>query len=131
MSMELRRHSGRKQAGPRHEVDDVSVGKAVWTIIGLFLMLGLSGAAGWALFQALLVANTSSPPPVSARIITSTEARLQTAPARDLAVLRAREDRELHGTEWLDRQAGIARIPIEQAMALLLKRSRPNRRVQP
>jgi hypothetical protein len=51
------------------------------------------------------------------------EPRLQVAPAGDLKKLRAIEDAKLRQYEWIDRQAGIAAIPIERAMELLAARS--------
>jgi len=53
--------------------------------------------------------------------------RLQVAPEVDLATLRAREDAELNSYGWLDRKAGIVRLPIERAMDLLVRRGLPVR----
>jgi len=47
--------------------------------------------------------------------------RLQTAPARDLQEVRAAEDRHLSRYAWVDRQQGVAQIPIERAMALWVR----------
>lgn len=53
--------------------------------------------------------------------------RLQVAPQIDLAELRAREEAELNSYGWIDRKAGIVRIPIERAMDLLVQRGLPVR----
>jgi hypothetical protein len=50
------------------------------------------------------------------------EPRLQVTPAVDLKKLRAIEDARLRQYEWIDRQAGIAAIPIERAMEMLAER---------
>ena len=55
------------------------------------------------------------------------EPRLQTDPRRDLADLRAREDELLNSYGWVDKNAGIVRIPIESAMTLMLERGLPAR----
>jgi hypothetical protein len=55
------------------------------------------------------------------------EPRLQVAPQVDLAALRAREDAELNTYGWVDRKAGVVRIPIERAMELLTRRGLPVR----
>lgn len=55
------------------------------------------------------------------------EPRLQTAPLDDLQALRAREDAALHGYAWVDRQAGVVRIPIERAIEVLADRGLPAR----
>ncbi len=51
--------------------------------------------------------------------------RLQVAPREDLRSLRAHEETLLHGYAWVDRQAGVVRIPIERAIELLAARGLP------
>lgn len=57
----------------------------------------------------------------AAPIVTASELppapRLQTTPRLDLQEVRAQEDAHLEGYAWIDRPKGIARIPIERAMA--------------
>ena len=53
--------------------------------------------------------------------------RLQTVPAADLIIFRDKEEKELHSYGWVDKGAGVVRIPIEQAMDLLLQRGLPVR----
>jgi hypothetical protein len=55
------------------------------------------------------------------------EPRLQTTPWADLKTLRAEESSYLHGYGWIDQQAGVARIPIDRAKALLLEKGLPVR----
>jgi hypothetical protein len=55
------------------------------------------------------------------------EPRLQTEPREDLAALRAREDETLRSYGWVDRNAGVVRIPIDRAMELTLQRGLPAR----
>jgi hypothetical protein len=55
------------------------------------------------------------------------EPRLQTDPRQDLADLRAREDDTLSSYGWVDKNAGVVRIPIEAAMKLTLERGLPAR----
>ena len=55
------------------------------------------------------------------------EPRLQTNPRQDLADLRAREDQALAGYSWVDRNAGIVRIPIDEAIKKTLERGLPAR----
>ncbi len=55
------------------------------------------------------------------------EPRLQTTPEEDLKTMRA-EIGELLGTYmWLDRDRGIARVPVETSMDILLERGLPTR----
>ena len=51
--------------------------------------------------------------------------RLQIAPETDLAALRERENEELNHYGWIDKKAGIVRIPIERAMDLIVLRGLP------
>jgi hypothetical protein len=55
------------------------------------------------------------------------EPRLQSAPVRDLEELRAFEDAVLQSYGWVDRGAGVMRIPIERAIELLAQRGLPAR----
>jgi hypothetical protein len=48
--------------------------------------------------------------------------RLQIDPRGDLEALRAREQAQLDGYGWIDRQAGTVHIPVDRAMSLLLER---------
>jgi len=55
------------------------------------------------------------------------EPRLQTDPHGDLLKLREAEDHILNSYGWVDRNAGVVRIPIEQAMKLTVARGLPSR----
>jgi hypothetical protein len=44
---------------------------------------------------------------------------LQTDPHADLEAYTAEKDRALHGYGWVDRTAGIAHVPIEDAMRMI------------
>ncbi|ARP65684.1 hypothetical protein A9K65_021795 [Mesorhizobium sp. WSM1497] len=51
---------------------------------------------------------------------------MQRFPAIDLAAFRDREDKELAKLGWVDRAAGIARIPIGDAMELVARNGLPD-----
>lgn len=55
------------------------------------------------------------------------EPRLQTTPKEDLETLREHQHQALEGFEWVDKNAGVVRIPIEQAMKMTLERGLPAR----
>lgn len=55
------------------------------------------------------------------------EPRLQVDPKVDLDVLRASEAKVLGSYGWVDKEAGIAQVPIEKAKELLLARGLPAR----
>jgi hypothetical protein len=50
---------------------------------------------------------------------------LQVDPDADLATLHAQETRDLTTYGWIDRKAGVARIPIDHAMELTAQRGIP------
>lgn len=100
--------------------------------IGLALVLGVASVAMWGMFhgfESRLRAHDTAPSPLLGEAGTPQppEPRLQTTPVQDLAAVRAMEDSLLHGYGWVDRGAGIARIPVERAMELLLARGLPVR----
>jgi hypothetical protein len=53
--------------------------------------------------------------------------RLQTTPREDLKRLRAEEDAMLNSYGWVGANAGVVRIPIEQAMRMTLEQGLPTR----
>jgi hypothetical protein len=55
------------------------------------------------------------------------EPRLQTTPRADMRDLRASEDAVLDSYGWVDKNAGIVRIPIDEAIRLTLQRGLPTR----
>jgi hypothetical protein len=116
----------------RHEVTDVSF----WTVMGSGAALVVSSVLiyflVWGLFlyfsrQADRHGSTVGrftqelPQPLPP------EPRLQTDPHRDLLRLRESEDKLLNTYGWVDRNAGVVRIPIEQAMKLTVQRGLPSR----
>ena len=54
------------------------------------------------------------------------EPRLEVKPGATLAEFRAAEDSDLNSYGWIDRNAGIVRIPIDRAMQLIGERGLPN-----
>jgi hypothetical protein len=55
------------------------------------------------------------------------EPRLQTDPREDLRVLRQSEDQILQSYGWIDKDGGVVRIPIDEAMKLTAERGLPSR----
>lgn len=96
------------------------------TIAVLFLMFKLyQGFAGHE-------ASLQPPPPI---MRTDPERkpplpRLQEKPALDITDLRKSEQAMLGGYGWVDREKGVVRIPIEEAMSLLAERGLPVRGVE-
>ena len=106
-----------------YEKMDADPGSIVRVAAILIAISILATAAAFFLFRGLgsRAARQDPPPPVLGRSGEGQlppEPRLQTAPASELLALRAEERRALSGYGWADEAAGVARIPIDEAMAL-------------
>jgi hypothetical protein len=119
-----------------HETSDVNVGGIFRFAFGLFL----TGVAIHVLvWRLLLVFAAREPRPVMPEFPLAAEQenrlppepRLQTNPRQDLRDLRSTEEAVLTGYGWVDRKAGIARIPIDEAMKLTVERGLPARQETP
>ena len=117
-----------------HEESDVNV-RAIFIFAGgLAVVAVIIHLAVWGLFDYFdrreadgtaahaLAAGEARVPP---------EPRLQVAPREDLARFRAREDEILNGYRWVDKGAGVVRIPIGEAMKLTVQRGLPVRQETP
>jgi len=112
----------------RHEERDVQLRPIIISGMSLAILAGLSLLAMWLLFD-YFAAHRARPevtpsPMVEARQLPP-EPRLQVSPQQDLQQMRAAETALLHSYGWVDRQAGIVRIPIERAIELLAERGLP------
>src|SRR5215470_14728268 len=119
--------------GPGYETRDASIPTLVKFAIGLFVLLVVALWAMRGLFNYFRVEQTLGPPasPFAATRPLPPPPRLQAAPARDWRELHASEDRILNSYSWVDRQAGVVRIPISRAMDVLAERGLPARAIVP
>ena len=114
-----------------HEASDVNIRAIFGFAAGLTVVTAFIAFGVWLLFQYFaarearpvfteypLAAQESREPP---------EPRLQTNPRQDLNDLRAREDQLLTSYSWVDKNAGVVRIPIDRAMQLVVERGLPTR----
>jgi hypothetical protein len=115
-----------------HETTDVNVGGVltfgaglvvvavivhllVWLMLGYFIRRSeVHGAREY----PLAAAEQNRLPP---------EPRLQTNPREDLRLLRENEDEVLNSYGWVDKNAGVVRIPIEEAMKIVVQQGLPTR----
>jgi len=116
----------------RHEQSDVNVSAIVVFVIVLVVVGVLIQGAVWVLYRSFEQA-ASRPSAVEFPLAEGAmrrlppEPRLQVNPRGDLADLRRSEDEVLDTYGWVDRNAGVVRIPIDQAMKLLVERGVPTR----
>jgi hypothetical protein len=110
-----------------HETSDVNVRGVFAFGAGLLATSLLVFLAVWILFQYFSARETARIAPqyplaTSQSTQLPPEPRLQTNPREDLRELRSKEDQVLTSYGWVDRNAGVVRIPIEQAMKLAVER---------
>jgi len=113
-----------------HEQSDLSI-RVLFT--GLFVLVAVTSMAVWAMsamFGFLQQRQADRMPPSAPLVqtdVVAPEPRLETSPRE----VRDRIDalREMQETTytWLDRDAGIARIPVSRAMEILAERGLPHR----
>lgn len=114
----------------RHETRDVRVRAVAWFAAGL-VVSGIAihlGTAG--LFQIFKHGHPSPEAPSRIALqphVVAPPPQLQADPAADLAAFDATEEEKLRSYGWVDRSAGVIRIPIERAMDLIAQRGLPTR----
>jgi hypothetical protein len=118
-----------------HEESDVNIAPLFGFAGGLTVVLLATAFVVWLLFQffAARAARTTAPQyplAVQQEHRLPPEPRLQTNPRQDLNDFRVQEDRILDSYGWIDRNAGVVRIPIDQAMKLTVERGLPVRQQQ-
>jgi hypothetical protein len=113
-----------------HEASDVSIRAIVLFGIGLAIATALVGLAMLGLFrffEARQERRTEPVPPMVAANLRRTPSgpRLEPDPLAPRRAIQAREDAVLTSYGWVDPKAGVARIPIDRAMELLVERGLP------
>jgi hypothetical protein len=114
---------------PGYETSDVSVGTLNKYLAGLFVLLFVSILFSWGCFILLenyeksqnaepTLAQADQPLPPSPR--------LQVTNADDLHVFRAKEQALVGSYGWVDKNAGVTRLPVERAIEIVAERGLPN-----
>ena len=125
-------HDGEHNPDVHHETSDVNIRGIFGFAAGLTVVCFFAAFVVWVLFKyfdarearrivpeyPLAATQEARQPP---------EPRLQVNPRQDLQDLRAQEDQILNSYGWVDKNAGVVRIPIEDAMKLTVQRGLPSR----
>lgn len=128
-------HYERRDLSP-HGVLLFLVGLAVVSVLIYFMLWGFYGYLNAFRQQKarpaapLQTAHDNLNPPSEEVIQRFPEPRLQPNPAADLNKFRAQEEEILNSYGWVDQQAGVAHIPIDQAMDIIAARGLPVRQTQ-
>jgi hypothetical protein len=117
-----------------HEESDVNVRAILAFGAGLIVAAVAIHLGVWLMFQYFAGREAArvplAYPLAAAEERLPPEPRLQTHPRDDLRALREREDRILKSYGWVDKPAGVVRLPIEEAMRITLKRGLPFRKAE-
>jgi hypothetical protein len=135
-----------KKLHPNHHGDDLGFERedlGSRPIFGFMISLAIFGVLTyyvvWGMFHFLDAYNRKHQAPVSpmvktevdTRIVTPAtiqqfpEPRLEDDERTELNGFRLREEQQLNSYGWVDQNAGVVRIPIEQAMKLIAQRGLP------
>jgi hypothetical protein len=119
-----------------HETSDVNIRGVLAFGAALLVATVIIYVAVWVLFRYFDAREARRVVPqyplaVSQEPRLPPEPRLQTNPRQDLQDLRAREDDTLNTYGWVDKNAGVVRIKIEDAMKLVVQRGLPARQGKP
>jgi hypothetical protein len=119
----------RNQQRSGHQTSDINLRVVTWTTIVLVIsVIAVLVTVGglFSLFKRQYAFETAP-----SRITTAGKLppapRLQTDPTSDLQQLLEAENAKLNSYGWIDRSAGVIRIPIDRAMDLLAQRGLPAR----
>lgn len=142
MSAEHNQSSRQADGTPRHadvsfEERDIKVGTIYWYLIalGLATVIALIVCIFVLRFTSSLAASFDTPPPPSREALSKDyppEPRLQgvpghvTDPQKDLRYKLKADIDANEKLEWLDKNAGIAQIPVEDAMKIVAEKGLPS-----
>jgi hypothetical protein len=115
--------------GVLHEKSDVQPRAVARALVYLLIATAIVAAAVVPLTRRLVAVGSAGDPPLAPLAEGSgrrpPEPRLQEHPFEALRSLQAEEERLLSTPGWVDRDKGIVRIPIEEAMAIVARRGLP------
>ena len=115
-----------------HEESDVNVGAIIRYGIGLLVVAAVIHVFLWWLLGLYERQNERAQTQVYP-LATGQANRLppfprfQENPQQELQELRAKQKAQLEGYGWVNKEAGVARIPIEEAMKMVIERGLPTR----
>jgi hypothetical protein len=109
------------------ETSDINIGAVLKFGLGLLVTAALIHLLVWLLFLYFAGREATRderqyPLAIGQQDRLPPEPRLQTNPRQDLRDLRAAEDTLLTSYGWVDKNRGIVRIPISEAMKLTIQR---------
>jgi hypothetical protein len=115
----------------RFEKEDVNEVSTFWFGFAILVVMVVTAIVAKPLYDFLVERQTAAQTPAAYVADSDPSAleppgpRLQVHPELDLATFRAGEDAVLTSYAWVDKEKGIARIPVAEAMRLVAERGLP------
>lgn len=118
-----------------HETTDASARAVITFAVGLFVFIVAAMVIVWVTFTYFVkhqglgppaspFENTRKLPPPGVPV-------LESSPRWEYKTYFDRQQQELETYGWVDRKAGVVRLPIDRAMDLLIQRGLPVQKAQP
>jgi hypothetical protein len=119
--------SGHPNENPdvRYEKKDINARSTFWFGVWILVIMVVVAFLMKPLYDLLVAREVATQPAPAYVDEPDSEAleppapRLQVTPERDLAALRAQEDAILGSYAWVEKDRGVARIPIDEAMRIV------------
>lgn len=108
-----------------YETSDARVSPLVWAVVFLAVLIVLSVAAMGVMFGVLYDAREEEITTVGPMVVLDAKPEgpiLQVDPPKELIEMRERNEIETSSYGWIKRESGVVRIPIEEAMRLVVER---------
>jgi hypothetical protein len=115
-------------ATPGYETHDADAGGVFKFLVALGIVLVVTGLVCWGLFRyfsAHAVDQAASDSPFADTRQLPLGPQLQVNPREDWLKFREEQEQALETYAWENRSAGTVRVPIEEAMELLVKKGLP------
>lgn len=116
MSHEILNEPGQRFQPDRTEVGVVAILGAA--LLGILVVALLMMAWFFAALERAEVQGDSGRSVLAGERLPPPRPHLQVSPPAEMRAFEAEQKKTLHSYGWVDREAGIVRIPIERAMAL-------------
>lgn len=113
---------------PGYETTDANAGGVFNFLVALGIVLVVAALACWGLFRyfsAHAVDQAASESPFAETRQLPLGPQLQVNPREDWLKFREEQEKSLETYAWENRTAGTVRVPIEEAMELLVKKGVP------
>jgi len=129
MIMAEAKHPGGPGQGspPGHELSDLRPRAiAIFLVVLGVMIIGVLVVSAWIYdYSASRLARMEVPPSPLAKNVPPPGPRIQVFAPKEMQEFRAEEDATLNSYGWVNRAAGVVRIPIDRAMQLLAERGLP------